>query len=90
MLQSFARSAEDDDAGGVVGLDAAIEMVQRLADKAAVDHVLDREACTGLGASGGAWREWNIFMRHLLGRRAVTYMWRMNRRGKLCPALCQP
>jgi hypothetical protein len=48
-FKSFARSACHDDRGAVVGLDAAIEQMQRLADEAAVDHVLDREALLVIG-----------------------------------------
>ena len=36
-------------AGRVVGLDAAIQQMQRLADDAAVEHVLDREALLVIG-----------------------------------------
>ena len=68
-----AVGAGDDDAGGVVGLDAAIEEVQRLADKAAVDHVVDREALLviGLRVVRGVARVEHLHMRDLLRRRAV-------------------
>ena len=45
MAQVLARSAPgDDDRGGVVGLDAAIQQMQRLADDPAAQHVIHRVA----------------------------------------------
>ncbi len=71
VLRPIGRG--DDDAGGVIGLDAAIEEVQRLADKAAVDHVFDRKALLviGLGIVRGMARMEHLHMRDLLRRRAV-------------------
>src|SRR5207248_1898758 len=68
-----ALGGGDDDRGRIVGLDAAIEEVQRLADEAAVDHVLDREALLviGLRVVRGVARVKHLYMRDLLGRRAV-------------------
>ena len=62
-----------DDRGAVVGLDAAIEEVQRLADKAAVDDVLDREALfvIRLRVVRGVLAVEHLNVRDLLGRRAV-------------------
>ena len=65
--------AGDDDAGRVVGFDAAIQQVQRLADEAAVDDVLDREALLviGLRVVRGVVAVKHLYVRHLLRRRAV-------------------
>ncbi len=66
--------AGDDDGRGVVGLDAAVEQMQRLADDAAVDHVLHRHALLviGLGVVGGMPAVGHAYGRHLLRRRAVV------------------
>ena len=62
-----------DDRGRVVGLDAAIQQMQRLADEAAVDHVLDRKALLviGLRVVRGVAAVKHLHMRDLLGRGAV-------------------
>ena len=56
--------AGDDDAGGVVGLHAAVQQMQRLADDAGIDHVFHRDALLviGLRVVGG-----------MLGMRAFTW-----------------
>src|SRR5262245_55260031 len=50
-----ALGARDNDGSGVVGLDATVEQVQRLADDAAGEHVLHRypRLVVGLGIVGG-------------------------------------
>ena len=65
--------ARDDDAGGVVGLHAAVEQVQRLADDAAVDHVVDGVALLveGLRVVRGVLGMHHLHHRHLLGLGAV-------------------
>ena len=63
----------DDDAGGVVGLHAAVEQMQRLADDAAVDHVVDGVALLveRLRIVRGVLGMHHLHHRHLLGLGAV-------------------
>src|SRR6266481_9985837 len=62
-----------DDCGRIVGLDAAIQEVQRLADKAAAQHILDRKTLPviGLGVVGGVVAVCHLDHRDLLGLGAV-------------------
>ena len=65
--------AGDDDAGGVVGLHAAVEQMQRLADDPAVEHVIDRVALLveRLRIVRGVLGMHHLHHRHLLGLGAV-------------------
>src|SRR5262245_19844740 len=67
-----ALGAGDDDGGGIVGLHAAIEQMQRLADDAARQHVLYRNPLLviGLGIVGGMRTVRGAHRGHLRRRRA--------------------
>src|SRR5215469_585574 len=76
-----------DDRGRIVGLDAAIQEVQRLADDAAVEHVFDGKALLVIGfwVIGGVMAMRHLDHRDLLGLRAVIVHVAHKSRGKILP-----
>jgi len=89
-LRSFARGCGHDDGIGVVCLHAAVEQMQWLADHAAVDDILHREALlvVGFGIVRGVMAVDNADMSDLLGGGAeVVHVAHEGRRERLSRAL---